>query len=348
MANNIYDLVEQTSTTTGTAGYVMSGSVDGRRAFSNVANGDVVPYGAVDDSGGFEFGFGTWNSGTSTLARTLVLTSSNAGAAVNWAAGTRRVYITTHAQANSLMALRHRAGGSAPGASDDAASGFSQNSIVVAGGRIYVCSTPSAGAAVWASPPLVTDGSMEAGVLESSKQNGKAAKLIMGDTSGLGRRPSDISEAAYIHTDRGGWISMFRALWTSSTFDATVTMLGDLNVLDEYHGINEGGDVCIDLVARICASKNDGITADCKVWEVPLTILFIADSPTIVGGTPTVVHATAGAATWSVATVDFSSSTAAIPEGSGLSAVGIGFEVTGEAGKDIIWTAVLDGTATFF
>lgn len=92
------DLVEQQTTTTGTGTYTVSGSVAGRRTFADAyADADGgIPYVVTDGAGGFECGFGTWSEGAGTLARTVVTASSNAGAAVNWAAGTKRIYVSPH------------------------------------------------------------------------------------------------------------------------------------------------------------------------------------------------------------------------------------------------------------
>jgi hypothetical protein len=93
------DRVQETSTTTGTGDFTLAGAVAGFRAFSAVCSvSDTVPYTieAVDGSGiptgEFETGVGTY-SASNTLTRTTVFESSNAGAAVNFSAGTKRVFI---------------------------------------------------------------------------------------------------------------------------------------------------------------------------------------------------------------------------------------------------------------
>lgn len=100
MAHIIEDRVMETSTTTGTGNLSLAGAVTGFRAFDDVmANGDTCYYliEAVDGdgvpTGDWETGFGTFND-TDTLVRTTVLESSNAGAAVNFAAGTKRAALT--------------------------------------------------------------------------------------------------------------------------------------------------------------------------------------------------------------------------------------------------------------
>lgn len=100
MAKIIADRVLETSTTTGTGAYALAGAVTGYRAAAAVcANGDTFDYyaEAVSDSGvptgDWETGLGTWGTG-GTLTRTTIHASSNAGAAVNWAAGSKRIALS--------------------------------------------------------------------------------------------------------------------------------------------------------------------------------------------------------------------------------------------------------------
>lgn len=99
MARVIADRVLETSTTTGTGAYTLAGAVTGFRAASAVCvNGDTFSYYAEEVSsigvpnGGWETGLGTWGTGN-VLTRTTIYASSNANAAVNWSAGTRRIAI---------------------------------------------------------------------------------------------------------------------------------------------------------------------------------------------------------------------------------------------------------------
>ncbi len=96
-ANGVWD----TSTTTGTGTYTLSGTaVLGRQTFgAGVGDGNTCYYRAEDDAaGGWENGVGTYTASGTTLARTTVLSSSNANAAVNWGAGTRQVFLTLPAE----------------------------------------------------------------------------------------------------------------------------------------------------------------------------------------------------------------------------------------------------------
>jgi hypothetical protein len=94
------DRIKETSTTTGTGAYALAGAVANFRAFSaKCANGDTVPYFAVDDTlGSWECGIGTWNTGN-TLSRTLVVDSAT-GSAISWAAGTRTIFLAPLASKN--------------------------------------------------------------------------------------------------------------------------------------------------------------------------------------------------------------------------------------------------------
>lgn len=92
MAFHLYEDTWETSTTTGTGTYTLAGAVAGWRTFaSQYSNADTCLYAAFDGTN-FEMGIGTYNAGT--LARTTIYRSTNANAAVNWAAGTRNIMVT--------------------------------------------------------------------------------------------------------------------------------------------------------------------------------------------------------------------------------------------------------------
>lgn len=98
-----FDRVLETSTTTGTGTYTLAGAVTGYQAFSVVGNGNSCYYcsAAVDGggtpTGGWEVGVGTYTASGTTLSRDSIQASSNAGSAVSWAAGTRRIFLIASA-----------------------------------------------------------------------------------------------------------------------------------------------------------------------------------------------------------------------------------------------------------
>lgn len=90
----IADRVKESTATTGNGSIALGGAATGCRAFSAVcANNDQVPY-TISSAGGseWEVGIGIWATGN-TLARTLVIASSNANALVVFSAGTKDVYL---------------------------------------------------------------------------------------------------------------------------------------------------------------------------------------------------------------------------------------------------------------
>ena len=98
------DRIKESSTTTGTGNFTLDGAVSTLfRAFSAVAvNGDQVEY-LIEHQGASEWesGIGTWTTG-GVLQRTVVLASSNAGALVNFSAGTKHVFIPAQANHQKL------------------------------------------------------------------------------------------------------------------------------------------------------------------------------------------------------------------------------------------------------
>lgn len=100
MAPNLTaDRVKETTTTTGTGTITLAGAVAQYRSFASAfADGSLVQYAIVGQTGTeWEVGNGTFTASGTTLARTTVLASSNAGSAVNFSAGTKDVFATVTA-----------------------------------------------------------------------------------------------------------------------------------------------------------------------------------------------------------------------------------------------------------
>jgi len=95
MALVLADRVRETTTTTGTGTVTLVGAVTGYQSFSAVGDGNTTYYCiAARDLSEWEVGIGTYTSSGTTLARTTILSSSNAGAAVNFSAGEKDVFVT--------------------------------------------------------------------------------------------------------------------------------------------------------------------------------------------------------------------------------------------------------------
>ena len=95
-----FDRVRETSSTSGTGTFTLAGAATGFRAFSSVytAATQVVYYCATDGTN-WEIGQGTYTLSGTTLSRTNILASSNAGAAVNFPASGFQVFATWPARA---------------------------------------------------------------------------------------------------------------------------------------------------------------------------------------------------------------------------------------------------------
>jgi hypothetical protein len=100
MALVVKDRVKVTTTTTGTGTLTLGGAaVGGFQAFSVIGDGNTTYY-TITDSGNseWEVGLGTYTASGTTLSRDTVLDSSNAGALVDFAAGTKDVFVAYPAE----------------------------------------------------------------------------------------------------------------------------------------------------------------------------------------------------------------------------------------------------------
>lgn len=101
----------ESSTTIGTGAYALNGAIPSYQTLvAACGSGQTIHYHAVDNAGGsdFEVGEGVVTAGSpDTLTRVTIFASSNGGAAVNWAAGTRNIVTGFTAQGFlSLLAGR--------------------------------------------------------------------------------------------------------------------------------------------------------------------------------------------------------------------------------------------------
>jgi hypothetical protein len=99
MAFVLADRVKETTTTTGTGTVTLLGATTGFQSFSAIGNTNTTYYTITAQTGTeWEVGIGTYSSSGTTLARTTVISSSNAGSLVNFSAGTKDVFVTYPAE----------------------------------------------------------------------------------------------------------------------------------------------------------------------------------------------------------------------------------------------------------
>lgn len=95
MALVLKDRVKVTTTTTGTGAVTLGAAYPGYQDFTVIGDGNTTYYAIVDTSAGsWEVGVGVYASAGSTLTRSAVLDSSNAGALVSFGAGQKDVFVT--------------------------------------------------------------------------------------------------------------------------------------------------------------------------------------------------------------------------------------------------------------
>jgi hypothetical protein len=99
MALVLKDRVKETTTTTGTGTLTLLGAVTGYQAFSAIGDGNTCYY-AISSGGeaDWEVGLGTYTASGTTLSRDTILSSSAAGAAVDFPAGVKDVYVVYPAE----------------------------------------------------------------------------------------------------------------------------------------------------------------------------------------------------------------------------------------------------------
>jgi hypothetical protein len=95
MALIVKDRVQEITTVVGTGTLTLGGAVLGFQSFAAIGNGNTTYYAIVDPIAyDWEVGIGTYTASGTTLSRTTVLSSSNGGSLVNFAAGTKNVFCT--------------------------------------------------------------------------------------------------------------------------------------------------------------------------------------------------------------------------------------------------------------
>lgn len=99
MALVVKDRVKSSTTTTGTGTITLGAAAIGFQAFSVIGGGNTTYYTITDTvNGTWEVGIGTYTASGTTLSRDTVLESSNSGSLVNFAAGSKDVFVAYPAE----------------------------------------------------------------------------------------------------------------------------------------------------------------------------------------------------------------------------------------------------------
>ena len=99
MALVLADRVRETTTVVGTGTATLLGAVAGYQSFTAVGNANTTYYVIASQSAGeWEVGIGTYTASGTTLSRDTVLSSSNAGSLVDFAAGSKDVFVAYPAE----------------------------------------------------------------------------------------------------------------------------------------------------------------------------------------------------------------------------------------------------------
>ena len=116
MAFVLNDRVKETSTTTGTGSFSLSGAVTGFETFAaGIGNSNTTYYAIAHQTANeFEVGFGTLDGSSANIARTSIISSSNSDAAVNFSAGTKDIFCTLPSSKISLPSPKEYGSSSNP------------------------------------------------------------------------------------------------------------------------------------------------------------------------------------------------------------------------------------------
>lgn len=247
-ASVVRDLVSEITTTTGTGAYVLAGASgsDKLTFASQFANGETFPYVTLDSEGGWEVGRGKYNSSGNTVSRDKVFRSSNANAAVSWAAGTKRVFCGLNSMGGMLTTQLHNLSATVvPTANDDAADGYGVGSLwlmpITLGGQLYICVDPTPAAAVWKGIAISDETNVWTGS-RSFSMGGNANTATNTDAVSLGGNGNQTTgvKSAIVsgidNTNAGGASGIFAGANNSITATSYAsTILGGQNNYNAYN-----------------------------------------------------------------------------------------------------------------
>lgn len=106
MALALKDRVKESSVSTGTGTITLDGVTGPYQSFSVIGDGNTTYYAIVGQTTTqWEVGIGTYTASGTTLSRDIILSSSASGAAVNFSAGTKDVFVTYPSEKSVFLDL---------------------------------------------------------------------------------------------------------------------------------------------------------------------------------------------------------------------------------------------------
>lgn len=238
----------ESSTTTGTGDFTLAGAITGFSTFaSRYSTGDTCYYAIkeVDAAGGpsgaWEVGIGTY-SAANTLTRTTVLSSSNSDALVNFAAGTKRAFVTLTALQGASIREKLTAARTYYVRTDGS---DSNNGLANTSGGAFL-TVQKAIDVIYATLDLggkdvtvqVADGTYTGAVLADGPFIGKGSVTINGNNSTPTNVVFSTTSSSCVTAQNGAFISCtnFKVTTTTSGFGLLASKKGHVN----FSGIDFG------------------------------------------------------------------------------------------------------------
>lgn len=262
MSLTLKNRVYETTITTSTGSYLLAGVVNAScRPFADAGNGGVIPY-IVEQGTKSEWGIGTYDSGTNTLARTTILGNYlGTTAAISWAAGTKNIYSPELVESFGAMTFN--------------------NSFDVSAIKLAESAAPSTPASGYVSIYPKTDGK-----LYLKDDAGTETDLTAGSTLDS---LSDVVITSATNLDLlqfngTNWVNRTLAAAGIQPLDATLTALAGLTIAANSLSIGSGADAFSQTTFAantFPARASTGNLVAKTITDFALTILDDADAATV-------------------------------------------------------------------
>lgn len=190
MALVIADRVREQSTTTGAGTFTLTGAVVGFQTFSSaIGNGNTTYY-TISNPGTTEWEVGVGTVSAGQLARTTILSSSNAGSLVNFSAGTKDVFVTYPAEKSVNEDVAGAVNITTLAAGTISATGAITSTVTTGTAPLVIASTTKVSnlnvdlldGADWTAPPSIGSGTANAAAFTTISASGDVTFSGVGAT----------------------------------------------------------------------------------------------------------------------------------------------------------------------